>query len=625
MKHRVDITPDKSLIRKTGLAGYSTAEAIAELVDNSIDARVGRVEVSVHLDFVEGSITVTDDGHGMDVDGLRRAMTVARGSKPDGTLGRFGMGMKSSCSALGGRFRLRTSPPGSGREYGLTYDEEEWLADGSARGDNYPISEDAAGDWHGTSIRIDRLKVPLYPNQSTNLRRGFGRRYASYIRDGEAAIRVNKKICEPPEEDVEEGSRIDVELRMRDGSSVRGHVGLLRSRSVGGDYGMDLYKNGRLIRQHVKFGFVAHPENARITGRLEMDDIPVNFQKNGFITESAQYREALREFAGSGPARRIQEMSRSGVHDAPSMEPVFGSLVSGSDPPKISRTMGADAARAVMEDAAPFTVDAGGRSIRVSMRSGGPGPLYDIRDGEGSREVVINRDSAWFSFVRNPLFLVGMIAAEVSAMPPGPEFAAFLRSRNEAVERIMGGQAAGPGRAGRGRARVPDAPGYGLAAELVGLHDHLVEESAPRFQFTAMSTLVPYLHNAKGTVVYTVHTVPGSGEDVAGMLSDAAGGGITVMDRPDRGALRSLLGGHGARRVIAVREFRSIRGPTVAGPYKAVVDMLAESKRRGVPVGIDEVGGIIRRMIRDGILDGARLAARARSAKRSALLEEALV
>ncbi len=39
-KTRVNITPDKSLIQKLGLTGYKTEQAIAELIDNSIDARI---------------------------------------------------------------------------------------------------------------------------------------------------------------------------------------------------------------------------------------------------------------------------------------------------------------------------------------------------------------------------------------------------------------------------------------------------------------------------------------------------------------------------------------------------------------------------------------------------------
>ena len=40
----VDITPDKSLIQKLGLVGYRTVQAIAELLDNSIDARIKNQE-----------------------------------------------------------------------------------------------------------------------------------------------------------------------------------------------------------------------------------------------------------------------------------------------------------------------------------------------------------------------------------------------------------------------------------------------------------------------------------------------------------------------------------------------------------------------------------------------------
>ena len=49
---RLDITPDKSLIRKLGSTGYRTYEAMSELVDNSIDARAGRkVAVRVSMGY----------------------------------------------------------------------------------------------------------------------------------------------------------------------------------------------------------------------------------------------------------------------------------------------------------------------------------------------------------------------------------------------------------------------------------------------------------------------------------------------------------------------------------------------------------------------------------------------
>lgn len=54
----VDITPDKSLIKKLGLVGYRTVQAIAELLDNSIDARIENQEekIIVKLNFEENGL-----------------------------------------------------------------------------------------------------------------------------------------------------------------------------------------------------------------------------------------------------------------------------------------------------------------------------------------------------------------------------------------------------------------------------------------------------------------------------------------------------------------------------------------------------------------------------------------
>ena len=45
----IDITPDKSLIQKLGLVGYRTEQAIAELLDNSIDARILNVKEKIDV------------------------------------------------------------------------------------------------------------------------------------------------------------------------------------------------------------------------------------------------------------------------------------------------------------------------------------------------------------------------------------------------------------------------------------------------------------------------------------------------------------------------------------------------------------------------------------------------
>jgi len=101
MDKTVDITPDKSLVSKLGRTGYRTEQAVAELIDNSIDARLdGKTGIEVRLDFRMGRITVSDDGRGMGAKALADAFTIAKETDKTG-LGRFGMGMKSACSSLG--------------------------------------------------------------------------------------------------------------------------------------------------------------------------------------------------------------------------------------------------------------------------------------------------------------------------------------------------------------------------------------------------------------------------------------------------------------------------------------------------------------------------------------------
>ena len=46
---KFDITPDLSLMPKLGQSGYSSPQAIAELVDNSIDARISSKLLKINI------------------------------------------------------------------------------------------------------------------------------------------------------------------------------------------------------------------------------------------------------------------------------------------------------------------------------------------------------------------------------------------------------------------------------------------------------------------------------------------------------------------------------------------------------------------------------------------------
>lgn len=78
--------------------GYGIADAIADLVDNSVDANASKV----HLRFVRGvesihSVIIADNGDGMNDEELREAMRFgSRSSKSSQQLGKYGIGLKSA-------------------------------------------------------------------------------------------------------------------------------------------------------------------------------------------------------------------------------------------------------------------------------------------------------------------------------------------------------------------------------------------------------------------------------------------------------------------------------------------------------------------------------------------------
>lgn len=78
--------------------GYELQDAIADLIDNSIDAGAGRVEISLFRnDHEVTSLTIADDGRGMNADQLGVGMQFGgRADHDPGDLGVYGMGLKSA-------------------------------------------------------------------------------------------------------------------------------------------------------------------------------------------------------------------------------------------------------------------------------------------------------------------------------------------------------------------------------------------------------------------------------------------------------------------------------------------------------------------------------------------------
>ncbi|MGL5826681.1 MAG: ATP-binding protein [Nocardioides sp.] len=94
---RIKLAPDAGLVKSLG-ANHTLESAIADLVDNSIDA--GATRVSIRLLTRNDRLTqveVLDNGKGMDAAAANAAMTIGHQREyVDGDLGHFGMGLKAA-------------------------------------------------------------------------------------------------------------------------------------------------------------------------------------------------------------------------------------------------------------------------------------------------------------------------------------------------------------------------------------------------------------------------------------------------------------------------------------------------------------------------------------------------
>ncbi len=96
--------------------GYNAKTAIADLVDNSLDAKASEVHLSFTYGEEDGIIKILDNGIGMNEEMIQLAMNIGskdpRDVRNPKELGRFGMGLKTASFSLGKRLSVLTKQDG---------------------------------------------------------------------------------------------------------------------------------------------------------------------------------------------------------------------------------------------------------------------------------------------------------------------------------------------------------------------------------------------------------------------------------------------------------------------------------------------------------------------------------
>ena len=315
---KINLTPHRSMYVKSGQKNYKISEALAELVDNSIDARIPKRKLNITIDFnfkpndIENSnITIKDDGRGMSEIEFENAAVLGNSNKLN-QLGLFGVGLNASCTNLGEK-HIIMSTLGDGSLRIFTMDETEWMSkDNSDWGSEYVIHN--TKEKSGTTIILSKLRSVNLNKPNYFAKRiidDFGIRYAKFIETKEVMININGVEVKPSlplyeEDSVEE---FDFLLDSNDPQTrIYGWVGLHVDKdgspisNISGKSGFLTFRNRRLITEwdglkvdDEIFAFKKHPTYGRLVGIVNLDCVPVESDKRGFIQEHPLYAEAAKK------------------------------------------------------------------------------------------------------------------------------------------------------------------------------------------------------------------------------------------------------------------------------------------------------------------------------------------
>lgn len=160
--------------------GYNSATALADLIDNSIAAQASTVRLNFHWAGKKSTISVLDDGCGMDGNELDRAMRLGAinplATRSVGDLGRFGMGLKTASFSQCRRHTVTSRKQGetSCLRWDLDIlaqsdDDDGWyMLEGPADGSEYLARLPDTFD-HGTLVlweELDRIFSPGFTEQN---------------------------------------------------------------------------------------------------------------------------------------------------------------------------------------------------------------------------------------------------------------------------------------------------------------------------------------------------------------------------------------------------------------------------------------------------------------------------
>lgn len=185
----IDITPNPGILSLLQHLRLTPARAICEIIDNCIDnfAQNNITTGTVTINASGSTLTIIDNGTGMNVATLQSALRVAESSKPKhGTLGLFGIGLNVACSVLGSSVEINTKTKDDEFMTSLVLDSNQIRRNNSFHVE-YERLSNTLGQVSGTRIRVnlhERHVGSFRGNGEIQVREELAKSYSFLLRDG---------------------------------------------------------------------------------------------------------------------------------------------------------------------------------------------------------------------------------------------------------------------------------------------------------------------------------------------------------------------------------------------------------------------------------------------------------
>ena len=332
----VNIEVGTGIIKAFERIDIENHQIFSEFIDNSFQSFRDNQEIltnklhvrkcEVKIEWTNDEITISDNAFGMDEEAFERALRLNAPAKSyaNGSLSKYGIGLKYAASNLGSIYTIESTQYGSPLKYTGTVDVEEWI---NKNPKTMPVEviDDFAEEKHFTVITIKRLKHKFNELEMRKIINRLGTIYSYFIDvEKNLEIRVNGvkvEYTEPVLYKDTNGSEVMETFNKKfyfEGKPYEfvGWIGVLNKGSTY-DAGLSLIQNHRVIELNFRpkeiFGAGNDYRYQRLVGNVEFlgDNWEVRVNKDGLAWKGTGLKERfIEELNKLSEVKKIQAQAK---------------------------------------------------------------------------------------------------------------------------------------------------------------------------------------------------------------------------------------------------------------------------------------------------------------------------